>query len=29
VLPVLAVGVWAFVALVIGVIYPAVLQALK
>jgi uncharacterized membrane protein (UPF0182 family) len=28
-LPVLAVGVWAFVALVIGVIYPAVLQALK
>ncbi len=26
-LPVLAVGVWAFVALVIGVIYPAVLQA--
>jgi uncharacterized membrane protein (UPF0182 family) len=28
-LPVLAVGVWAFVALVIGVIYPAILQALK
>ncbi len=28
-LPVLAVGVWGFVALVIGVIYPAVLQALK
>jgi uncharacterized membrane protein (UPF0182 family) len=28
-LPVLAVGVWAFVALVIGVIYPAVLQAIK
>ncbi|MDA8310100.1 MAG: UPF0182 family protein [Actinomycetota bacterium] len=28
-LPVLAVGVWAFVALVIGVIYPAVLQALE
>ncbi len=28
-LPVLAVGVWAFVALVIGVIYPAVLQVLK
>ncbi len=28
-LPVLAVGVWAFVALVVGVIYPAVLQALK
>jgi len=28
-LPILAVGVWAFVALVIGVIYPAVLQALK
>ncbi|HEX3946918.1 MAG TPA: UPF0182 family protein, partial [Acidimicrobiales bacterium] len=28
-LPVLAIGVWAFVALVIGVIYPAVLQALK
>lgn len=28
-LPVLAVGLWAFVALVIGVIYPAVLQALK
>ena len=27
--PVLAVGIWAFVALVIGVIYPAVLQALK
>lgn len=28
-LPVLAVGVWALVALVIGVIYPAALQALK
>jgi uncharacterized protein len=28
-LPILAVGLWAFVALVIGVIYPAVLQALK
>ena len=28
-LPVLAVGVWAFVALVVGVIYPAILQALK
>ena len=28
-LPVLAVGVWGFVALVIGVIYPSVLQALK
>lgn len=28
-LPVLAIGLWAFVALVIGVIYPAVLQALK
>jgi uncharacterized membrane protein (UPF0182 family) len=28
-LPVLAVGVWAFVALVIGVIYPALLQALR
>ena len=28
-LPVLAVGIWAFVALVIGVIYPALLQALK
>ncbi|MGH9083104.1 MAG: UPF0182 family protein, partial [Acidimicrobiales bacterium] len=28
-LPVLAVGLWAFVALVIGVIYPAVLQALR
>lgn len=27
--PVLAVGVWGFVALVIGVIYPAVLQAVK
>lgn len=27
--PVLAIGVWAFVALVIGVIYPAVLQALR
>jgi uncharacterized membrane protein (UPF0182 family) len=28
-LPVLAIGVWGFVALVIGVIYPAVLQVLK
>ena len=28
-LPVLAVGLWALVALVIGTIYPAVLQALK
>ena len=28
-LPVLAVGIWAFVALVIGVLYPALLQALK
>ncbi|MGH9098708.1 MAG: UPF0182 family protein, partial [Acidimicrobiales bacterium] len=28
-LPVLAVGLWAFVALVIGVIYPAVLQAIN
>ena len=28
-LPALAVGVWAFVALVIGVIYPAVLQAVR
>jgi uncharacterized membrane protein (UPF0182 family) len=28
-LPVLAVGVWAFVALVVGVIYPALLQVLK
>jgi len=28
-LPVLAIGVWAFVALAIGVIYPAVLQAIK
>ncbi len=28
-LPVIAIGVWAFVALAIGVIYPAVLQALK
>lgn len=28
-LPVLAVGIWAFVALVIGVAYPAILQALK
>jgi uncharacterized membrane protein (UPF0182 family) len=28
-LPILAVGIWAFVALVIGVIYPALLQALK
>jgi uncharacterized membrane protein (UPF0182 family) len=27
--PVIAVGVWAFVALVVGVIYPAVLQALR
>jgi uncharacterized membrane protein (UPF0182 family) len=28
-LPVLAVGVWAFVALVVGVIYPAILQAVS
>jgi uncharacterized membrane protein (UPF0182 family) len=28
-LPVLAIGIWAFVALVIGVIYPVVLQALR
>jgi len=28
-LPIIAVGLWAFVALAIGVIYPAVLQALK
>jgi uncharacterized protein len=28
-LPVLAVGLWAFVALVIGVLYPTILQALK
>lgn len=28
-LPVLAIGVWGFVALVVGVIYPAVLQAVK
>jgi len=28
-LPVLAVGIWAFVALVVGVIYPALLQTLK
>ena len=28
-LPVLAIGLWGFVALVIGVIYPVVLQALK
>ncbi len=28
-LPVIAVGVWAFVALVVGVIYPAVLQAVR
>ncbi len=28
-LPVLAVGIWAFVALVVGVIYPALLQAIK
>ena len=28
-LPVLAIGIWAFVALVVGVIYPALLQALK
>lgn len=29
VLPVLAVGLWAFVALVVGVIYPALIQRLK
>ncbi|MGO9343160.1 MAG: UPF0182 family protein [Acidimicrobiales bacterium] len=28
-LPVLAVGLWAFVAIVVGAIYPAVVQALK
>ena len=28
-LPVLAVGLWAFVAVVVGAIYPAVVQALK
>jgi hypothetical protein len=28
-LPILAVGIWAFVALVVGVIYPALLQTLK
>ena len=28
-LPVLAVGIWAFVALVVGIIYPALLQALR
>ncbi len=28
-LPILAVGIWAFVALVVGVIYPTLLQALK
>ena len=28
-LPVLAIGIWAFVALAIGIIYPALLQALK
>jgi uncharacterized protein len=28
-LPVLAVGIWAFVALVVGIIYPALLQSLK
>jgi uncharacterized protein len=28
-LPVLAVGIWAFVALVVGIIYPSLLQALK
>jgi hypothetical protein len=27
--PVLAIGIWAFVALVVGIIYPALLQALK
>ena len=28
-LPVLALGIWAFVALVVGIIYPALLQTLK
>jgi uncharacterized protein len=28
-LPILAVGIWAFVALVVGVIYPALLQTLR
>ena len=28
-LPVLAIGIWAFVALVVGIIYPALLQALQ
>ncbi len=28
-LPVLAIGIWAFVALVVGIVYPALLQALK
>jgi len=28
-LPVIAIGLWAFVALIVGVIYPAVLQAVK
>jgi hypothetical protein len=28
-LPILAIGIWAFVALVVGVIYPALLQTLK
>jgi uncharacterized membrane protein (UPF0182 family) len=28
-LPVLAIGIWAFVALTVGIIYPALLQALK
>ena len=28
-LPVLAIGIWAFVALVVGIIYPSLLQALK
>jgi uncharacterized membrane protein (UPF0182 family) len=28
-LPVLAIGIWAFVALVVGIIYPALLQALR
>jgi uncharacterized membrane protein (UPF0182 family) len=28
-LPVLAIGIWAFVALVVGIIYPALLQTLK
>ncbi len=28
-LPVLAIGIWAFVALAVGIIYPALLQALK